>query len=677
MIPTVEDVASARLVHRVGDMFNPPGLTNRIGCVQALLDPVATRSLNFPPLGTGDVATGWLFLNGHYFPATGTQIGFMWRPDRIERDAEWDGWRVRTITVMPPGERAAVVRIEVTNVAGGERDLEVKLGLRSGVTHRMDRWLVPLPPVSFEHDITVDAATSSVMFRDRTSTAFELQGGYPRPDEATGSYLVWRRRLAAGERLVLDFVRAAGEGEDEVTRMFAALSPEAAIEDARVDWDAELSAVFTPGNDRYGGSLPVLETDDEDVRRAWLSGILGVVYFRRESPMFGRTYDTLMPRYWQSVTFLWDYSLSSIVHAMLDPGAMRRHLEHWMLTDIHSCFGTEWLTGGPVGEWYSVNDYAMTKLIADYLRWGGDEAWLDEEVGDRSVADHLLDFATNWRRFQTASGLADYGGIGNLLECVSTYVHQIAALNAGNVWSMRFAADIAERRGYADAAGSLRRDANALVETIQQLYGDGWWHTRSPAGELVSVRHCYDFITLLTTIDEDLGANQKAEMVDFFRRELHTPTWMRALSAFDPDSMFDIRPDHQWTGAYPAWPPLGVLSLFRAGEDSLAVEWLRGLGRSGNQGPYGQAHFVESFAAPDQGGALKAPSDFPFITDWTVSSGGAWVQAIVEGLFGVDAGLDGITATPRFASFDGSLRNLPYRGRLYDVDGSGLHEAPS
>ncbi|MGH2808938.1 MAG: MGH1-like glycoside hydrolase domain-containing protein [Actinomycetota bacterium] len=671
----MDDVRSARLVHRPGDMFNPPGLTNRIGCVQAVVDPVATRSLSFPPFGSGDVATGWLFLNGHYFPATGARMGFTWRPDRIERDAEWDGWRVRTITVMPPNTRAVLVRVEIENATGAERELEVKLGLRGGMTHKPSAWVAPLPPMSVDHDVTVDPATNSVIFRDRTSVACAVQGGSPRPDDVSVAALTWRRQLPAGERFVVDFVHTVGDREDDAMRAFGSVHGASAIEAARADWNAELAAVFTPGNDRYEGSLPVLETSDEDIRRAWLSGILGVVYFRRESPMFGRTYDTLMPRYWQTVTFLWDYSLSSTLHALLDPGVMRRHLEHWMLTDIHGCFGTEWLTGKAVGDWYSVNDYAMTKMGADYLRWGGDERWLDSEVGGRAVADRLHDFATNWEGFRTSSGLAAYGGIGNLLECVSTYVHEIAALNAGNVWSMRFVADLAERRGDSAAAHSLRERASALVGEIQHLYGDGWWHTRSPDGNLIPVKHCYDFITLLTTIDDDLGEKQLSEMVDFFRRELHTPTWMRALSSFDPDAMFDIRPDHQWTGAYPAWPPLGVLGLFRAGEHELAVDWLRGLGRSGNQGPYGQAHFVETFAEPDAGGALKAPSDIPYITDWSVSSGGAWVQAIVEGLFGVDAGLDGIRAAPRFASFEGRLTNLPYRGRLYDVDAAGLHES--
>ena len=41
MIPVVEDLKSSPMVHRFGDLFNPPGLTNFMGCVQTDVDPVA------------------------------------------------------------------------------------------------------------------------------------------------------------------------------------------------------------------------------------------------------------------------------------------------------------------------------------------------------------------------------------------------------------------------------------------------------------------------------------------------------------------------------------------------------------------------------------------------------------------------------------------------------------
>jgi hypothetical protein len=168
-------------------------------------------------------------------------------------------------------------------------------------------------------------------------------------------------------------------------------------------------------------------------------------------------------------------------------------------------------------------------------------------------------------------------------------------------------------------------------------------------------------------------------MVRFFREELQSPAWMRALSTRDIDVTFSIRPDHQWTGAYAAWPALALSALFRAGAGDVAVEWMRGLGRTATQGPIAQAHFVESFAGPETGGgALKAPSDQPYINDWACVSGCAYLEPIVESLFGVRAGLFGqIEATPQFGPFDpqAELRGLRYQGREYTVSAAGLREA--
>ncbi|MBC7372645.1 MAG: hypothetical protein H7323_01465, partial [Frankiales bacterium] len=73
-MPTVQDLRSDTLEHRFGDLWNPPGLTNFLGCAQADLDPVAVRSISFPPLATGDLVTGTLFLDDRLFTALGVSL---------------------------------------------------------------------------------------------------------------------------------------------------------------------------------------------------------------------------------------------------------------------------------------------------------------------------------------------------------------------------------------------------------------------------------------------------------------------------------------------------------------------------------------------------------------------------------------------------------------------------
>lgn len=687
-LPTVTDLRSDTLEHRFGDLWNPPGLTNFLGCAQVDLDPVAVRSISFPPFATGDLVTGTLFLDDRLFTALGVPLSTTWQPDRIERTAWWEGLSVTTTTVVPAGSMAVLVRLSISNWTSEGRALPVRLALRSAVTKRVSRWAEAYPPGESDNDVEVDQERGALLGRARASEAVMVQGGAPRADIVDQHGIRWSPVIPAAGTWTADLVVALGHDEQEALTCFDRLAadPAGAVAACQQLWNDELAAVFTPGNDRYSGSLPHLETRDPALRRLWLMGVIGVVYFKRENPysVMGRTYDTLMPRYWQSLTFLWDYSLSSFVHALLDPEVMRRYLEKWITTDVHTHMGTEWLTGEPVGMWYAVNDYAMVQTLDAYLRASGDMQWLTRELpgpgGEPlSVVGHLDRFACSWRRFRSESGLANYGGIGNLLECVSTYVNEVASLNAANVWMLRRAGEIARHLGD-DLAGSwYDAEAQVLVGDLQQLYapGAGHWYARQPDGRKVPVRHCYDFSTVAATVGDDLSDQQQAEMVAFFVRELQTSTWMRALSDRDTDAAFSVRPDHQWTGAFPAWPPNAAAALYRFGRADLASAWLRGLAQSANQGPFGQSHFADGVLAPESGGALKAPAELPWINDWTCAANGAWVALVVQSVFGVTIGLDGsVSAQPQLDGLDPQARlvGLRVQGRTWDVDRHGAHE---
>ncbi|HEY4490773.1 MAG TPA: hypothetical protein VI958_02190, partial [Acidobacteriota bacterium] len=103
-----------------------------------------------------------------------------------------------------------------------------------------------------------------------------------------------------------------------------------------------------------------------------------------------------------------------------------------------------------------------------------------------------------------------------------------------------------------------------------------------------------------------------------------------------------------------------------------------GLAQTTRQGPLPQAHFVETAYAPEAGGgALKAPSDQPFITDWACVSGCAYLEPIVESLFGIQAVLFGkLEAKPKFGAFDpdAELHHLRYQGKDYIATKTGIRK---
>jgi hypothetical protein len=674
-IPRSADLASDVLVHTYDDMFNPPGLTNFLGTAQVDHDVVAIRSVNFPPYSHGDTITGQLYVDGRLARSYGGTVEVVWRPDCVVRSTTVDGLDLRTTTACAPGRPAVVVQLEVSGLPG--RSVRLGLALASTATRSPTGWLRPEPP---SEPNTLQVVHNRVVGTGESGSAVSVQG-LDVPSTVDRAMLEATVVLDESGRGRLSYVHVLAGTLEEATEHFDVCVADvpSVIAVAESMWDVALADAFDPHSDGFSGSLPVLETSNEALRKLYWWGVLGVIWFRRDNPasVIGRTYDTLMPRYWQTTTFIWDYSLSSLTHALLDPEPMRKHIEHWIDLDTHKHFGTEWLTGGPVGYWYSVNDFAMTRLVRDYVRFTGDSAFLDVSVGPKPVGEHVHDWATAWRGLRGEHALADYGGIDNLLECVSSYVHEVASFNAANVWCMRVAAEIADRSGDADRAALLRKEASAQAGHVNELYveGKGFWHARQPDGTLVPVRHCYDFNIVGTTIPDDLSESQRAEMVSFFQRELQTPTWMRALSPYDADAAFSVRPDHQWNGAYPAWPADAGRALFALGRGDVLLDWLPGLAKSANQGPCGQAHFVEEAQPPMAGGARKSPPQFPYLIDWSCSSSGAWVSLVLEGVFGIEVALDGtVTASPQVAALDPNARltGLRVGSKTYDVTADGL-----
>jgi hypothetical protein len=688
MVLSVDDLKSDVLKHKSGDIFNPPGLTNFWGCVQSDIDITGIRSLNFPPFGCSDIITGGLFIDDMYFPATGTTIDFTWYPDRIERIAGYNGIHYKSTTVLPLKIKGSLVRLEMENRSGSIRDIKIKLGLSGSVTKAVRTWNDAFPPLERDNKIDIDNKRMSLVYSAVHSDAFQMQGIYPLADEINKNGVTKRITLEPGKKSIIYYINLV---DDSVSNMqkaydYIAHNAEEIIKNVHDEWNEEIKAAYTPGNSRYSGHMPELETTDKDILKLYNMGILGIIYFKRDSPysVLGRTYDTLMPRYWQSVTFIWDYALSSLTHALLDPAVQQKYLEHWMLMNIHKHFGTEYLTGGPVGPWYSVNDFALMTIARNYLVWSGNHGWLQKDLENKSgkekVKNYLLKYASNWKQFKTQGGLADYGGINNLLECVSTYIHEVASLNAANVFNMRTGAEIAGLTDDVNTSQSLLKGASELLPEIHKLYvdGKGYWNTRFPGNEFVEVRHCYDFITILNTISDDLSEKQKTEMTRFFVNELRTPTWMSALSPGDDNVLFSVRPDHQWNGAYPAWPAQAATGLYKIGRGDLAFKWLKGLAKSANQGPFGQAHFIESAIDMESNGARKATPEGPYICDWTVSSSGNWSNIIIESIFGVEASINqGIKAKPDFGEFDpkAELKNIQYQGKTFHANKNGLTEA--
>jgi len=690
-VPAVEDLRADRLVHKFRDLYSSPTAQNEFGYVQATKSVSGITALSLPPFACcGAPDTPWspgfllsceLFVNGRIllsYPDGGDEIAFRWYPHRIVRETQADGLKFSTETFMPAKRRAAAEVIRITNVGSAARMVSLGFDMRAAVAKKTTSWLT-YSPGEADNRIHWDASRGCLIFEAQHSQAFSVQGILPKASRLdSGRMLVLEMSLGPRETKEVTYVNAVDAEQQAALGTYDHLQANFAqlLQENAQAFNSLLRSAVTPGNAEFSGYLPQLETDDESLWKLYQAGFRNLIFARRASPdsKYGTTYLTLGGRVLPTLSFPWDTSLTSLSLALLDPEALRRLVETWFVEDMHQHLATDYVTGEGVGPWYAVNDMAIVRCAQNYLRVTGDFAWLDKRIDNKTALDHLVFHATYWKQLDSAShGLGDYGKLENLLEVVSTYLHETAGMNAGNVSSMRFVADLLERRGNSSEASRLRVEANELAKRInQELYvaGKGWWKCGQPDGSFVEVRHCYDFLSVLDNMFEDLSDTQKEEMSRFFWRELHSDYWMRALSPDDVDATWNIRPDHSWLGAYSAWAPVTAKGLYKTDSAARVSVWVKNLAAAGNQGPIGQAHFVETAFPLEHGAAYKCPTDAPYLNDWCCISGGGFTDLVIDTLFGAELTLfGGIKVHSRLAHFDPQARlvNLRHQGKNYVI----------
>jgi hypothetical protein len=662
------------LVHKFSDEWSRPGLTNFLGSLQADADPTGIRHVLFPPVSGADEATCYLTINGELLAATGVETTVRWAPHQIVRECRWREWMVRGVLATVPGEHAVVQRITVTSMARAARPLQLGIRLSGRCINRGLRpwnWQVPLvstsvfeliqdsgldPIVRHEGDGCVLfqerkltraqqklAATGQVTSKDfrEMGRAFNAQCLRPAPDTwLSNGDACFQRTMKPRETFTIDFAlamdstdKAAKIARDQVRRV-----PEVIAEQEQL-WRELWRNAFQEGNPQFSGALP-----DLDVPKALMpvaaSAVFNLLLCRRtHRAAKGKAwYNILTPRRCELCFYTWDWGLSTGALARLDPEPVKRQLEMVWKNDFCKVMQFNFLTGEGTGWTYSADIFSL--FFATWNYWkarGGTAGGLSETLsgarGKRTLLECFEELAFDWRsRRHSKFGLADYGPKGHLLECVTTYAHMVAALNAAACWMLERVADLyelSEREG--EAAGLRKESAQLLAKLIEHLYvqGGGYFACMQPDGRKIECRHAYDLGMVLLCVGERLPEAMKQEMADFFQRELQTPGWIRALSPHDRDAVVSgVRADHQFSGSYTAWAGLAALGLLKIGRRDIVEGWLPGIAKTALQGPFGQAHWDEQMVTPTAGGATKASDELPQGTHWCDISGAIYFNVI-------------------------------------------------
>ncbi len=217
-----------------------------------------------------------LTIAGTEYPATECR----WCPYRaLRRNTNCAGLEVQTDTRMINEQRAVLVRIQITNPAATQTNVELTLSV-PGILR---------------------ADGISVLNTNQRSGFVTVISPATKPDTVTNNdgiiHWCWNVSLSAGGGKEVEFVAGDGHIADmpkvraDVMRWSANFSKE--FDGFKQCWEQRWTDAFTPGNHHFSGSLPVLVTDNAALKRNYYMGIVTMLELERtQFPVSPRSFIT-------------------------------------------------------------------------------------------------------------------------------------------------------------------------------------------------------------------------------------------------------------------------------------------------------------------------------------------------------------------------------------------------
>ncbi len=666
-VPTVDELAGRWL--DTSTLLAMPAVNNADGSAEASRGTLSIDNLSFPPVTmTGN--TGTLLIGNRPTTLDKTR----WYPYQVVRKGSQVNIGIETAVRMIYAKRGLLFHLVLTNNGTTEQIFKLAINLTANTSeHSSWGWQVPRPQEPDRFNAVAMDNGRSLLLKDSEGQlancfSFENRPGGMKVNAHSGE-AIWNVKLDPKQTVTVNYVLAIGYADSKVHSEAVdwADNFNSAFEQVKKDWQTRFDAMFEPHNKYFSGYLPTLVTPDKDLRRMYYMSVMSLLSVLRTGfPVAKRVYVSNSPQSNCTMVYFWDTSEWANTFALLDPAMLKEYLESWLSKGIYDGYAEEYLTGRLEGPWYSANDLSIFRLINAYLNVTGDTSFLHEEIGGKTVLDHLVEIANHWKSLvKPGHTLADYGAASNLLECVPTYVGEVASLNAVNVWIMRRVAAIEDVYGSKSVARKLNEEADHLQAAVMRLHvpGKGIWYTVHENGNRVPVHSVFDFATVGLTIGKYLPPKMRQQMLGFVERDLVTDHWMRALSLNDIAASASNRPDHGPMGAFCSWPPETMRVMCYFGQYRLALRFLHSCTGVTYEGPFSQSR--ELLGKSDNSRVRIAPAP----QTYNASNGGSFAETILRGFFGFRPDFLNKTIVPDRAphGFQGKLLNVHVGNRVFDI----------
>ena len=307
-VPPLTDLAGDWQI--AAEVRSLPALNSLLGSAQTVRDVLAVRKLSFPPITlTGD--TGALLIDGQAPVLEQTR----WFPNQVLRRATAGNLAVETASRMTCEQRGLLYHIVVTNNGTATRTFELKIDL-SAATSRHDHWGWGVPrdkDAAIRFSAVAMDQGQALLLRDSSNHLANCFSFGRKPDELSvqehSGRALWHVTLKPQTSLTLNYALAIGEQDEAVHALAAQWAGhfDAVFAQVESEWQKQFEAMFTPSNSYFSGSLPVLVTPDEQMRRVYyMSAVSLLSVYRTGFPVQRRVYVSNTPESNCTMMYFWD-----------------------------------------------------------------------------------------------------------------------------------------------------------------------------------------------------------------------------------------------------------------------------------------------------------------------------------------------------------------------------------
>jgi hypothetical protein len=365
--------------------------------------------------------------------------------------------------------------------------------------------------------------------------------------------------------------------------------------------------------------------------------------------------------------YLWDYSYCSRLNALAFPESDRDLIRLFLQADLTAGYALLPFSAGIIGAHYSYNDYAIVRLIYNYVLLTGDRAFLSETVRGKTVWEWTYERAVYRDDLTRPVELIDYGTNYNLLELKRTddYTHFVPSPNAERCWSYRAVDEMAGWAGR-PSPGLSRRAADLAQVISAKLWSptDRWLTSLDLKGapHLGYSIQVFDVLRLdvLSREERDGLVSHLNEREFLSANGVHS--YSKATAAYDSSA----RVDWGGPGVYSGDAPELVSDLMHAGYVAQADDVFSRILWWGRSLPYYPQAIRADYRDYRRDGRAN------------LISGATGAEMMIFSLLGVQVGIDGaVTIDPHLPGFarDIKFTGVEIRRHRFDVglDTHGYH----